>query len=268
MGVCGWDLGLPPASSVALGQVTLAPSCSLPHRKLGRDATGPKRTRPGPGVETGWGTLPSPNSSLISGVMPTRTEIGGSGGVAWWLTSLRPNKGSPTSNEGHRHRFIETDTSTRRGDSLPEFTGQIDGGKVQEKALGPRLPPEQGPPGHPASLPGLTINTSAASDSQPSDLPLQTRSFLQAQCPEEEVRATSDMAECCSFMQRPFSREEVCTPRDVSRRKPDSDLCGSWTRHTGDLCLAPPTFQQVLAEGREPGEENVIFDTEAGPSTQ
>lgn len=161
MGVCGWDLGLPPASSVALGQVTLAPSCSLPHWKLGRDATGPKRTRPGPGVETSWGTLPSPNSSLISRVTPTRTEIGGSGGVAWWLTSLRPNKGSPTSNEGYRHRFIETDTSTRRGGSLPEFTGQIDGGKVQEKALGPRLPPEQGPPGHPASLPGLTINTSA-----------------------------------------------------------------------------------------------------------
>lgn len=222
---------------------------------------GPKRTRPGPSVETSWGTLPSPNSSLISGVTPTRTEIGGSGGLEWWLTSLRLNK-------GHRHRFIETDTSTRRGGSLPEFTGQIDGGKVQEKALGPKLPPEQGPPGHPVSLPGLTINTSAASDSQPSDLPLQTRSFLQAQCPEEEVRATSDTAECCSFIQRPFSREEVCTPRDVSRRKPDSNLCGSWTRHTGDLCLAPLTFQQVPAEGRKPGEENVIFDTEAGPSAQ
>ena len=104
LGVCSWNLGLPPASSVALGQVTLAPSCCLPHHRLGRDVMGPERTWPGPGVETSRGTLPSPNSSLISGVTPTRTEIRGTGvGVEWWLTSQCLNKGSPTSNEAHWH---------------------------------------------------------------------------------------------------------------------------------------------------------------------
>ena len=137
LGVRSWDLGLPPASSVALGQVTLAPSCCLPHRRLGRDVMGPERTWPGPRVETSRGTLPSPNSSLISGVMPTRTKIRGRGvGVEWWLASQCLNKGSPTSNEAHWHRFTETDTTTWRGGSLPEFTGQM----VETSRRGPWSP--------------------------------------------------------------------------------------------------------------------------------
>ena len=112
----------------------------------------------------------------------------------------------------------------------------------------PRLPSEvhRGtPPPHPHDR-----HCSAASDSQPSDLPLQTCSFLWVQCPEE-VRATSDMTKCYSLIQGPFSREEVCTPRDMSRRKPDSVWLPD-RPHWGPLHGNPASRQQVLAEGREP----------------
>lgn len=77
--------------------------------------------------------------------------------MEWWLTSL-PEQGVTHLEQGasspiYRNRLFDTEGR------LPARVHRADGGKVQEKALEPRLPPERGPQGHPTSLPGLTMNT-------------------------------------------------------------------------------------------------------------
>lgn len=65
------------------------------------------------------------------------------------------------------------------------------------------------------------------------------------------------------------SREEVCTPRTCHVSLTLQTCVAPDWPHWGPLPGTPYLlFQQVLAESREPGEENVIFDTEARPSAQ